>query len=325
MDTTSEDPKATGPPVQEDIKQDNPENEGKTNLIINYVPQNLTNQEFRRIFAAIGTVKASKVVRDKATGRSYGFGFIDYQDAGDAARAIESLNGLPVLGKTIKVSYARPRSETIQGAKLHVRGIPNNYPLEQAEKVFADFGQLVQFRVIKDISGNGVAFVLYDLRENAEAALAALAGTTLPGATEPLVIKFALPKNMHMESGGRGESERRSHGWNWDMPAMPPNVSHHYMAYKSRETAAASGQTLFVYNIGDDTDEKTLESFLSYYGRVLNVNITRDTSNGLQGGYGFVTMATYDDCLAAIKGLNNSYYAHQLYGVYFKQRKFYGR
>ncbi|KAH9360719.1 hypothetical protein HPB48_020472 [Haemaphysalis longicornis] len=227
------------------------------------------DEDFRGIFAPIGPIKSSKIVRQKATGHSYGFGFIDYQDAGDAARAIESLNGLQVLGKTIKVSYARPGGETIKHAELYIRGIPEDYPLEEAENVFANFGQLIQFRVVKDKSGSGsvIAFVLYDLRENAEAAMAKLTGTTLPGAREPLVIEYARSKFPWKERVARGpprEYISRPSGATGgslaptgaNLPTAPTLIT----ADLTSAAAVTSRQALFIYDTGDRLIRKVASS-----------------------------------------------------------------
>ncbi|KAH9361221.1 hypothetical protein HPB48_001579 [Haemaphysalis longicornis] len=305
------DPKPTGPPLEE-VKQDNGGNWGKTNLIINYLPQCVTDQEFRRIFTSIGPITTHKTVRHKATGRSCGFGYIDYRDAGDAACAIESLNGLQLLDKRIKVPYARPGGETIKRAKLSIRGIPKDYPLEQAENVFANLQQLIQFPVNdKSGAGNGVAFVLYDLRENAEAAMTKLTGTTLRGATESLVIKHAHacgvpPQVISIPNGAmNGGPKRRSQGSDRHIPL---NGYHPYMAGMTPATAVTSGETLLDHYIGTDTDERSLRRFLANYGRVLNVSIIRDTATGLSSEYGFVTMATYEDSVVAIEALNETHH-----------------
>lgn len=330
--------KPSGTAEQQEVKQENGGNEGKTNLLINYLPQCLTEEEFRGIFTFIGPIKSSKIVRQKATGRSYGFGFIDYQDAGDAACAIESLNGLQVLNKRIKVSYARPGGETIKNAKLYVRGIPKEHPPEQTEKMFARFGQIIQFRVIKNESGadNDVAFVLYDLHENAEAAMRALTGTTLPGADQPLVIKYAEPNckkqkppagalSQHSSTpqGATGGGYKyQSHGRNWQKPSKG---SHEYKDDMTPVTAVTGGHGLFVYNIGTDTNENSLGRFFGNYGQVINVHIIRNTATGLSRGYGFVTMATYQQCVSAIEALNGLHYAERPLQDSSKERKFYSK
>ncbi|XP_077551136.1 ELAV-like protein 1 [Haemaphysalis longicornis] len=314
----SEDPKPTGPPLQEEVKQDNKGNEGKTNLIINYLPQCLTDKEFCNIFAPIGPIKASKIADHKATGQSYGFGFIDYRDAGDAARALDSLNGLQVLDKTVQVSHARPGGETVYRTMLYVCGIHKDYANEQAEEGFANVGKILQLRVIKDkcSAGTEVAFALYDFLQNSEAAMTKLAGTTLLDATEALVIQYGQPKTPRKESWGHGVprqvasahndamgggSARRSYGWN---ECKPIKSYHHYRAGMTQAEVAPRGQRLFIYDIGAEWDQSSLQRFLSNYGNVLNVNDVRDTANSLSGGYGLVAMATARYGMAAVEALN---------------------
>uniref|UniRef100_UPI00028BC7A0 ELAV-like protein 1 n=1 Tax=Homo sapiens TaxID=9606 RepID=UPI00028BC7A0 len=79
-----------------------------TNLIVNYLPQNMTQDELRSLFSSIGEVESAKLIRDKVAGHSLGYGFVNYVTAKDAERAINTLNGLRLQSKTIKVSYARP-------------------------------------------------------------------------------------------------------------------------------------------------------------------------------------------------------------------------
>ena len=65
----------------------------KTKLIINYLPQSMTDQEFNALFSAIGPLDSVKVMRDRKTDYSYGYGFVDYVKPGDAQCAISKLNG----------------------------------------------------------------------------------------------------------------------------------------------------------------------------------------------------------------------------------------
>ncbi len=60
-------------------------------------------------FSAIGPVKEVRVVMDKMTGRSKGFGFVEYENEADAATAIEKLNGSELDGRKITVQESKPR------------------------------------------------------------------------------------------------------------------------------------------------------------------------------------------------------------------------
>jgi len=80
------------------------DDESKTNLIVNYLPQTMTQEEIRSLFASIGEVESCKLIRDKITGQSLGYGFVNYHRAEDAEKAINTLNGLRLQNKTIKVT-----------------------------------------------------------------------------------------------------------------------------------------------------------------------------------------------------------------------------
>jgi len=69
-----------------------------------------TNDEsLLNIFKEYGQVESAKVVTDKYSGRSRGFGFVEMPDSAEAQKAIEALNGQEVDGRTLKVNEARPR------------------------------------------------------------------------------------------------------------------------------------------------------------------------------------------------------------------------
>jgi len=105
----------------------------KTNLIVNYLPQNLTDDEFRALFMKHGHVTASKVVRDRATGYSYGFGFIDYATEAEAERAVQALNGSQLQHKRIKVAFSR-QGDNIKGANLYIRQLPKSATVHDLER-----------------------------------------------------------------------------------------------------------------------------------------------------------------------------------------------
>lgn len=66
----------------------------KTNLIVNYIPQFVTEADLATLFAPIGRLESIKVMRDFKTGYSFGFGFVKYFNEDDAAKAIDILNGI---------------------------------------------------------------------------------------------------------------------------------------------------------------------------------------------------------------------------------------
>ena len=77
----------------------------------------ITNQQLEEMFAPFGQVKSAQVVMDRDTGRSKGFGFVEFNDANQARAAIEGLNLKEIDGRSLTVNEARPREERGGGGR----------------------------------------------------------------------------------------------------------------------------------------------------------------------------------------------------------------
>ncbi|KAM3870829.1 LOW QUALITY PROTEIN: ELAV-like protein 1 [Diretmus argenteus] len=142
--------------------------DSKTNLIVNYLPQSMTQDELRSLFSSIGEVESAKLIRDKVAGHSLGYGFVNYLNPSDADRAINTLNGLRLQSKTIKVSYARPSSDTIKDANLYISGLPKTMTQKDVEDMFARYGHIINSRVLVDqasgTTGEGIDIYVFTNR-----------------------------------------------------------------------------------------------------------------------------------------------------------------
>ncbi|MEW6358931.1 MAG: RNA-binding protein [Planctomycetota bacterium] len=70
-----------------------------------------TEDELRQLFEQFGKVQSAKVIMDRDTGRSRGFGFVEMEVESEADKAIEGLNGQDFGGRNLIVNEARPRGE----------------------------------------------------------------------------------------------------------------------------------------------------------------------------------------------------------------------
>jgi cold-inducible RNA-binding protein len=70
-----------------------------------------TDADLRSLFEPYGQVETASVVTDRDTGRSRGFGFVEMNDAGEAEKATNGLNGKDVGGRALTVNEARPKTE----------------------------------------------------------------------------------------------------------------------------------------------------------------------------------------------------------------------
>ena len=81
------------------------------NIFVASLSYQVSEADLRELFEEYGTVSSAKIITDRETGRSKGFGFVEMDDDAEGQRAIEELNGAEFDGRTLAVSVARPRTE----------------------------------------------------------------------------------------------------------------------------------------------------------------------------------------------------------------------
>nr|XP_045006984.1 ELAV-like protein 4 isoform X3 [Jaculus jaculus] len=349
--------------------------DSKTNLIVNYLPQNMTQEEFRSLFGSIGEIESCKLVRDKITGeetyglartglgdsgQSLGYGFVNYIDPKDAEKAINTLNGLRLQTKTIKVSYARPSSASIRDANLYVSGLPKTMTQKELEQLFSQYGRIITSRILVDqVTGvsRGVGFIRFDKRIEAEEAIKGLNGQKPSGATEPITVKFAnnpsqkssqaLLSQLYQSPNRRypGPLHHQAQRFRLDNllnmaygvkrlmsgpappSACPPRFSPITIDGMTSLVGmnipghTGTGWCIFVYNLSPDSDESVLWQLFGPFGAVNNVKVIRDFNTNKCKGFGFVTMTNYDEAAMAIASLNGYRLGDRVLQVSFKTNK----
>ncbi|XP_044016356.1 ELAV-like protein 3 isoform X19 [Aphidius gifuensis] len=342
--------------------------ESKTNLIVNYLPQTMTQEEIRSLFSSIGEVESCKLIRDKVTdvtaalsvagdslspgqfsfGQSLGYGFVNYHRPEDAEKAINTLNGLRLQNKTIKVSYARPSSEAIKGANLYVSGLPKNMAQQDLENLFSPYGRIITSRILCDnITGlsKGVGFIRFDQRVEAERAIQELNGTIPKGSSEPITVKFAnnpsnnnkaippiaaylAPQASRRFGGpihhptGRFSTGKAMLAINKGLQRYSP-LAGDLLANSMLPGNAmnGSGWCIFVYNLAPETEENVLWQLFGPFGAVQSVKVIRDLQTNKCKGFGFVTMTNYEEAVVAIQSLNGYNLGTRVLQVSFKTNK----
>ena len=78
-------------------------------IYVGNLPYCITGEDLRNLFSQYGDVADAKVISDKYSGKSKGFGFVQMADSGNAEQAIEALNDSDLQGRNIKVNQARPK------------------------------------------------------------------------------------------------------------------------------------------------------------------------------------------------------------------------
>ena len=81
------------------------------NIYVGNLSYRMNDKELEEVFSKFGAVKSAKVIMDRETNKSKGFGFIEMETAEAGAKAIEALNGKENEGRTLRVNEAQPREE----------------------------------------------------------------------------------------------------------------------------------------------------------------------------------------------------------------------
>lgn len=79
------------------------------NLYVGNLPYRITEDQLRAAFEEYGQVSSCTIIKDKVTGQSKGFGFLEMPEHDEAEAAINNLNGRDLMGRKINVNEARPR------------------------------------------------------------------------------------------------------------------------------------------------------------------------------------------------------------------------
>jgi RNA recognition motif-containing protein len=91
-------------------------------IYVGNLPYSVTDATLESNFAEFGSVSSAKVMMDRETGRSKGFGFVEMANAEVAQAAISALHGMSVDGRSIVVNLARPREDSRGGAGFGADG-----------------------------------------------------------------------------------------------------------------------------------------------------------------------------------------------------------
>lgn len=84
------------------------------NIYIGNLSYNISEEELESAFGEYGQVTTTNIIKDRETGRSKGFAFVEMPNDSDAETAISNINGKPLAGRPVKVNQAKPRERRPQ-------------------------------------------------------------------------------------------------------------------------------------------------------------------------------------------------------------------
>jgi len=281
------------------------EEDEMTNLIINYLPQHVSEEKLKEMFAKFGELVHVKLMLDKTTQTSMGYGFVKYAKPESAAAAIEAMNGYQMDSKKLRVGYSHPRTE----ANVYVGNLKPSVTKEQLEELFKRYGPIIECKILMDHDtgvSKGCGFVKFEKVNDAKDAIAGSSGANLPEySARPLTVKFAR------------KHEKPHHHY---APA-PRAFNPRFPPAPRRAPTEYTGYCLFIYNLPPDTTNESLRELFSRFGTITNVKATIDYISGNCRGFGFVNFAERDQADKAIKDMNGYVLKNRPLKVSYKSDK----
>jgi len=87
------------------------------NIYVGNLPREATEEDLRKAFESFGEITSAKIITDRFTGDSRGFGFVEMSNSSEAQAAISGLDGKDLKGRSLKVNEARPRRDDRGGGR----------------------------------------------------------------------------------------------------------------------------------------------------------------------------------------------------------------
>ncbi|GFS40041.1 poly(A) binding protein 2 [Actinidia rufa] len=258
-----------------------------TSLYVGDLELNVTDSQLYDLFNQLGQVVSVRVCRDLTTRRSLGYGYVNYTNPQDAARALEVLNFTPLNGKSIRIMYShRDPSVRKSGAgNIFIKNLDKAIDHKALHDTFSSFGNILSCKVATDSSGQskGYGFVQYDSDEAAQKAIEKLNGMLLND-KQVYVGPFLRKQERDM--------------------AMD----------KAKFT------NVFVKNLSESTTEEDLKNIFGEFGTITSAVVMRD-ADGNSKCFGFVNFENADDAARAVDALNGLNFDNKEWYVGKAQKK----
>ncbi|KAM6540771.1 hypothetical protein CsatB_005218 [Cannabis sativa] len=241
-----------------------------TSLYVGDLDQSVTDPQLYDLFNQMGQVVSVRVCRDLTTRRSLGYGYVNYSNPQDAARALELLNFSSLNGRPIRVMYSHrdPSIRKSGAGNIFIKNLDKGIDHKALHETFSAFGNILSCKVATDPTGQskGYGFVQFDTEEAAQKAIEKLNGMLL---NDKQV--FVGPFLRKQEREGSSDKSKFNN--------------------------------VFVKNLSESTNEDDLNRIFGEFGEITSVVVMRD-ADGKSRCFGFVNFENVEDAMRAVEALN---------------------
>lgn len=241
-----------------------------TSLYVGDLEPNVTDSQLYDLFNQVGQVVSVRVCRDLSSRRSLGYGYVNYSNPNDAARAIDVLNFTAVNGKAIRIMYSHrdPSIRKSGTANIFIKNLDKSIDNKALHDTFSSFGNILSCKIATDGTGQskGYGFVQFEAEEAAQTAIDKLNGM--------------LINDKQVYVG-------------------------HFLRKQERDSSLSRTKfnNVYVKNLGESTTDEDLKKTFGEYGTITSAVVMRD-GDGKSKCFGFVNFESADDAANAVDALN---------------------
>nr|XP_010912956.1 polyadenylate-binding protein 7 [Elaeis guineensis] len=243
-------------------------------LYVGDLDPSVTETDLLIAFASIGPIASVRLCRDRASGDSLRYAYLNFHYLLHAKKAIRFLNHVPLNGKPMRIMWSRrdPLSRKSGVGNLFVKNLEESVSGRELEALFSWYGMVESCKVATDEKGRskGFGFVQMDSEMAALAAIEALNGVFLTDSRKRLYVSKFVRK-----------SERQT------LHKEP------------------IGTNLYIKNLDWDITDNILHDKFSKYGKVISAVVMKD-QDGKSRGFGFVSFEVPEHAKMALEAMNGS-------------------
>lgn len=259
-----------------------------TSLYVGDLDLSVNDSQLYDLFNQMGQVVSVRVCRDLSTRRSLGYGYVNYNAAHEATRALDELNFTPLNGKPIRImySYRDPTIRKSGAGNIFIKNLDKSIDNKALHDTFSTFGNILSCKVATDSlsQSRGYGFVQFDNEESAKSAIDKLNGMLL---NDKQVFVGPFLRKQERES----------------------------TADKTRFN------NVYVKNLSESTTEDDLKKIFGEFGIITSTAVMRD-ADGKSKCFGFVNFDDPDDAARSVEALNGKKFDDKEWYVGKAQKKY---
>ena len=166
-------------------------------LFVSNLSLDVTETTLLNAFSPLGPIQSVRIVRNRESRRSLGYGYVNYVSESDARKALESMNFMQINGKQIIVtpSQSNPILRKANNANVFVKNLDKSVDNKRLYETFRRFGPIMSCKLAQEVNGEskGFGFIKFESEQSAIDAIIAMNGRQLDA--KVLFCSKFMPKN----------------------------------------------------------------------------------------------------------------------------------